>query len=176
MVARMKSLDRLEILEMLSTKTISGVTKCIPDFDCVLKLLARDTQFVCIEMFNMQFIRMIFFCYFVYFSFGFCFIQFVVFFHFSANILYLMLWTTTIVRACGDWFHFFFLKVYFAGGGVVVVCKFCSEMFRTYIYTILWPRFAQVNNAFLTMNLKNRVHKWWIFWLHFYIGKERWAK
>lgn len=58
MVARMKSLDRLEILEMLSTKTISGVTKCIPDFDCVLKLLARDTQFVCIEMFNMQFIRM----------------------------------------------------------------------------------------------------------------------
>lgn len=61
MVARMKSLDRLEILEMLSTKTISGVTKCIPDFDCVLKLLARDTQFVCIEMFNMQFIRMIFF-------------------------------------------------------------------------------------------------------------------
>lgn len=132
MVARMKSLDRLEILEMLSTKTISGVTKCIPDFDCVLKLLARDTQFVCIKMFNMQFIRMIFFCYFVYFSFGFCFIQFVVFFHFSANILYLMLWTTTIVRACGDWFHFFFLKYILL---VVVLLLFVNFVLKCFAHT-----------------------------------------
>lgn len=114
-----------------------------------------------------------FFCYFVNFSFGFCFIQFVYFFFTFQQIFSIWCYEqpqSSVLAATGS--TFFLKKVYFAGGGVVVVCKFCSEIFRTYIYTILWPRFAQVKNAFLTMNLKNRIDKWWIFWLHFILAKK----
>lgn len=44
--------------------------------------------------------------------------------------------------------------------------SFVFERFCTYFYTILWPRFAQTNNAFFNNELENRFHKWGSLQLH----------